>query len=168
MYEGAEQRRFLFNFEQGRRTRMLKVGSLPHGCVHSRETSAYPPAKAASQHYTLERRCARLKILPSTHQEQFFLGHLLDWKIQILLMRFSDHFKLRRPIQVDLNPSFIWLWDNRVGSAADTLILLPADRGAQTICGWFSVLTSYIIISSGRHHTVGHNLSAFQLHDKLN
>lgn len=146
---------------------MLKVGSLPHGCVHSRETSAYPPAKAASRHYTLERRCARLKLFPTSHQEQFFLGHLLDWKIQILLMRFRDHFKLKRPLQVDLNPSFVWLWDNRVGSAADTLILLPADRGAQTICGWFSVLTSYIIIATGRHHKVGHNLSAFQLHDKL-
>uniref|UniRef100_A0A669DDN4 Sema domain, immunoglobulin domain (Ig), short basic domain, secreted, (semaphorin) 3Fa n=1 Tax=Oreochromis niloticus TaxID=8128 RepID=A0A669DDN4_ORENI len=131
---------------------MLKVGSLPHGCVHSRETSAYPPAKAASRHYTLERRCARSKLFPTSHQEQFFLGHLLDWKIQILLMRFRDHFKLKRPLQVDLNPSFVWLWDNRVGSAADTLILLPADRGAQTICGWFSVLTSYIIIATGRHH----------------
>lgn len=141
--EGAQQNRFESDSEEGRGARMLKVGSLPHGCVHSRETSAYPPAKAASQHYTLERRRARSNLFSAAHQEQFFLGHLLHWKIQNLLMRFRDHFKLKRPLQVDLKPSFVRLRDNRAGSAADTLILLPADRGAQTICGCFSAISQY-------------------------
>lgn len=50
-------------------------------------------------------------------------------------MRFRAHFKLRRPRQVNLNPSFVWLWDNRAGSAADTLVLARADRGAQRDLG---------------------------------
>lgn len=29
-----------------------------------------------------------------------------------LLMRFRDRFKLRRLRQVNLNPRFVWLWDN--------------------------------------------------------
>lgn len=50
-------------------------------------------------------------------------------------MRFGDHLKLKRLRQVNLNPSFVSLWDNRAGSAADTLILVRADREAQRP-GW--------------------------------
>lgn len=56
-----------------------KVGSLPHGCVHCRETSVYPPAEAASLHHASERCCARLNVLPATHlQEQLFVSNLLE------------------------------------------------------------------------------------------
>lgn len=50
---------FCAKFRGGTARRDAKVGSLPHGCVHCRETSVYPPAEAAW--LALERHCARLR-----------------------------------------------------------------------------------------------------------
>lgn len=49
---------FCAKFRGGTARRDAKVGSLPHGCVHCRETSVYPPAEGAW--LAFERHCARL------------------------------------------------------------------------------------------------------------